>query len=109
MLPIFREVFGFQHLVNLNSAKKNFEGIDLGDKEEDKVAFQITSTSTNAKVKYTLKQFVLKGYFKDYQTLYIFILTEKEESYSEKDYSRIIQGKFRFSSKENILDSRDSH
>lgn len=106
LIPILKEVYGYENLINLNSEKKNFEGIDLGDKIK-KVAFQITASSDNTKIKQTLKQFVRNEYFKAYKTLFVFIITEKEANYSEKDYSEIIQGKFHFTSKENIIDHRD--
>ncbi len=106
LIPIFQEVFGYRHLVNLNREKINYAGIDLGDKV-NKVAFQITATSNNAKVKHTLNQFVKNNYYKDYNTLFIYIITEKEDSYSEREYHEIIQGKFKFSAKDNILDNRD--
>lgn len=106
LIPIFREIYDYDHLVNLNSTKKNYEGIDLADKKK-KVAFQITASSDNSKIKHTLKQFVKNEYYKEYKTLLIYIITEKEENYNEKEYPDIIKGKFQFSSKDHIVDHRD--
>lgn len=106
LIPIFKEIFDYQDLINLNSEKKNFEGIDLGDKKK-KVAFQITSSSTNSKILHTLKQFIQNEHYKIYNTLYIYIITEKADFYSEKEYSKIISGKFLFSAGSNIIDFRD--
>jgi len=50
------------HLVNLNRKKKNFPGIDLGD-DHDRVAFQVTSSTTLDKVKSTVQQFMHRAYY----------------------------------------------
>ena len=49
-IPILRSVYNLPHLVNLNRKQKNYPGIDLGD-DHDRVAFQVTSTTTLDKVK----------------------------------------------------------
>ena len=57
LILLFREVYGFQSLKNLNSTQvANYPGIDLGD-EEARVAFQITSTSDSDKINHTLELF----------------------------------------------------
>lgn len=71
------------NLVNINIIEKeNFPAIDLGDKSKS-TAIQVTSDSTSTKIKYTIKQFIEKGLFKDYRTL-IIILLKKKRKYSAK-------------------------
>lgn len=106
LIPIFKEVFGFKNLVNLNNEQNNIEGIDLGDSNA-KVSFQITSSSDNEKVKHTLRQFVKGEHHRTYNTLFIYILTEKQNSYSDREYPTIINNAFNFNKDHHILDYRD--
>jgi hypothetical protein len=78
----------------------------LGD-ETARVAFQITSTSNSEKIKDTLRKFVRYKLYKKYDRLIIYILTEKQQSYSGKGYEEIIQNKFAFDKDKNIWDYRD--
>lgn len=61
---------------------KNYAAIDLVDKK-NKIAFQITSTRELEKVKHTLYQFLKKRRFTEIDTLYHYILTDKQQSYSQ--------------------------
>jgi len=106
LIPIFKEVYGFKNLENLNNQNNNIEGIDLGDSKAG-VAYQITSSTDNEKVKHTLRQFVKAEHYKKYKTLFIYILTEKQNSYSDKEYPGIVNGTFDFSKDQHILDHRD--
>lgn len=60
------------------------------------VAFQITSTSNSEKIKKTLRKFVEYKLYEKYDSLIIYILTEKQQSYSGKGYEELIQNKFAF-------------
>jgi HEAT repeat protein len=107
LIPLFREVYGYTNLKNLNNTEgDNYPGIDLGD-EIARVALQITSTSSSKKVKETLRKFVDYEFYKKYDKLIIYILTEKQNSYSGKGYKEIIQGKFNFDKDADIIDYRD--
>ena len=58
LIPLFAELFGYKNLKTLNTPlQPNYPGIDLGD-ETARVAFQITSSADNEKLKETLTQFV---------------------------------------------------
>src|SRR5262245_35952612 len=58
LIPLLAEVFGYRNLNTLNTpAHPNFPGIDLGD-ETARVAVQVTSSTSNRKIKETLSQFV---------------------------------------------------
>ena len=107
LIPLFEEMFGYSELKNLNYTEEaNYPGIDLGD-EKARVAFQITSTATTEKVKNTLQKFVDYELYKKYDRLIIYILTEKQKSYSGSGYEQIIQGRFTFDKERDILDYRD--
>ena len=107
LIPLFAEIYGYKKLQNLNTTEHaNYPGIDLGD-EVSRVAFQITSTSNIGKVKDTLQKFVDHKLYKKYDRLIIYVLTERQKSYSEAAYKSIIQDKFDFNSGKDILDYRN--
>lgn len=106
LIPIFKEVFGYRDLENLNNQDNNISGIDIADKSA-KVAFQITATADNEKVKHTLRQFIKAEHYKKYKTIYIYVITERLDSYSDKDYSKILEDKIDFEKGKHIIDYRD--
>ena len=82
LIPVFNEVFNIK-LENLNSTQKNnFPAIDLAD-FQNKIAFQITSTSNFEKIKSTLETFFRNELHKYFDSLFIYILTQKKEKYPE--------------------------
>lgn len=107
LVPLFVEIFGYKNLKNLNdTAQANYPGIDLGD-ETARVAIQVTSSSDNEKIKDTLLKFIKYELYKKYDRLIIYILTNKQKTYSGSGHEEIIQGKFTFNKDENIKDYRD--
>lgn len=78
----------------------------MGD-EHARVAIQITSTSGLEKVKETLRKFLSHGLDKDYDRVIIYILTEKQKSYSSISLEEILQGRFSFDVEKDILDYTD--
>ncbi len=107
LVSLFRQIFNFPDLKNLNSAvKKDFPAIDLAD-DEAKIAFQITATSDSQKIKDTLKTFVEKELYKKYPRLVFYIISEKKDLYPEKTFADIIQGKFKFNIDIDIIDYKD--
>ncbi len=107
LIPLLAEVYGYTELKNLDSPEDpNHPAIDLGD-ETARVAFQVTSTSGSEKIKKTLRKFVERELYEKYDKLIIYILTEKQDSYSGKGYEEIIQGKFVFDKDKDIRDYRD--
>lgn len=106
LIPLLAEVYGYKNLKNLNYTENiNYPGVDLGD-ETARVAFQITSTPNSKKVKDTLYKFVKHKLYEKYDKLIIYILTEKQKSYSGRGYREIIQGKFNFDQDKDIQDYR---
>ena len=89
MVPVLRLLYDYKKLRNLNyTDEKNYPGIDLAD-DEAKIAFQITSTADNQKVKHTLEQIKKYHLDKKYDRFIVYILTGKKGRYSDKDYARI--------------------
>lgn len=107
LIPLLAEVYGYKNLKNLNFTEgSNFPSVDLGD-ETAKVAFQITATPGIKKVKHTLSKFIEYKLYEKYDRLIIYILTEKQNAYSDKEIKRIIQSKFCFDTKKDIWDYRN--
>lgn len=107
LIPLFSEVYGYCNLRNLNTTERtNYPAIDLVD-DDARVAFQITSRPDLGKVKDTLQEFSEWELYLKYDRLFIYILTEKQQSYSKDSCDRIVQGKFNFDPSRDILDYRD--
>ena len=107
LIPLFLEVYGYTDLKNLNvSEGSNFPAIDLGD-EKTRTAYQITSTHDSEKIKNTLKKFVDNRLYERYDRLIIYILTKKQDNYQGRKLDEIIEGKFTFDKKNDILDHSD--
>jgi hypothetical protein len=104
LIPLFAEVFGYKNLRNLNDTERaNFPGIDLAD-DTARVAFQVTSSPDNEKVKDTLRKFVKYELYKKYDRLVIYILTKKQNTYTGSGHDEIIQGSFTFDKDKDIID-----
>lgn len=87
MLPILRLLYDYKDLRNKNfTDARNYPGIDLAD-ETAKIAFQITSTSDNQKIKDTLRTIKFHQLDKVYKRFVVYILTNKQGKYSDKDYA----------------------
>jgi hypothetical protein len=84
----------------------NFPGIDLAD-DEKRVAIQVTSTATSEKIKHSLSEFVEHELYKQYDRLIVYILVEKQKTYSGTGFDEIIEGHFHFDIKRDIQDYRD--
>ncbi len=107
LVPLFRQIFDLPDLKNLNAAaKKNFPAIDLAD-DVVRIAYQVTATSDSQKIKDTLKIFVEKELYKKYPRLVFYIITEKKDSYPEKTFTDLTQGKFNFNIATDIIDYQD--
>ncbi len=110
ILPLFKEVYGYSQLRNLDvGADGNFPGIDLAD-DEARVAIQVTSTPGLDKVKHTLEQFLKDRpefqppLAKRYDRLIIYILTEKQKTYSQESIDSLLNNGFPFVASEHVWD-----
>jgi DNA polymerase III delta prime subunit len=107
LIPVFKEVYDYRNLKNLNHHKKNYPAIDLGD-ETAKISIQVTATSDSGKIQETLRGFIKNEYHLTYERVQVYILTEKEEyKCSEKTFRDITNGKIQFDKNQDILDCRD--
>ncbi|NPV54884.1 MAG: SMEK domain-containing protein [Firmicutes bacterium] len=107
LIPLFKIVYGLDNLKNLNTEEEaNYPGIDLGD-DVARVAVQVTATSESEKIKDTLRKFVKYKLYEKYDRLIIYILTEKQRSYSGSGFDEIIQGRITFDKNRDIMDYRD--
>lgn len=106
LIPILRAAYNLPQLVNLNRRQKNFPGIDLGD-DHDRVAFQVTSTTSLEKVKKTLTTFMDNQFFNTFDELFVLTLTKKQSSYSQAPLDRITQDRFVFIAQKNVIDLGD--
>jgi hypothetical protein len=76
LIKILNEIYCCD-LKNVNYEEgKTYSSIDLRDKTR-KIAFQVTSTAGFEKVKETLSKFIKKQLHKEYDKLFIFVITEK--------------------------------
>lgn len=105
-IPILKAAYRLPNLVNLNRKRKNYPGIDLGD-DHDRVAFQITSTTTLDKVKSTVRQFMDRAYYNSFDELYVLTLTPKQSSYSQQSIDALLTDQFSFNCKKHIIDLGD--
>jgi hypothetical protein len=105
-IPILKSIYNLPHLVNLNRKQKNFPGIDLGD-DHDRVAFQVTSTTTLDKVKFTVRQFMDRAYYNTFDELFILMLARKQSSYSQASVNELLNDQFAFNCKKHIIDLGD--
>ncbi|OFX60166.1 MAG: hypothetical protein A2046_15325 [Bacteroidetes bacterium GWA2_30_7] len=117
LIPILNITFDTQ-LINLNTEKANYPGIDLATDEHitigctktNKIAFQITSINNIEKIKKTLEEYVKGKFYEKFDEIYIYNLIEKQNSYqnaSIKEVAKIVDGKFEFDLNKNVIDRVD--
>ncbi|MBF9254275.1 SMEK domain-containing protein [Pontibacter sp. 172403-2] len=103
LVPVLNEVLGLQ-LENLNtSQRKNFPAIDLAD-FKNRVAIQVTSTSSLDKIKSTLETFGRHNLHQQFDVLFIYVITEKRGQYNEAKIAEVIPEGFSFIAEEHIID-----
>lgn len=102
LIGIFDIIFNCK-FENVNYREnKVYPSIDLRDRK-NRIAIQVTASSHFEKIKHTLSEFVANNFYKDYDALYIYVITERHKSYSQKSIDAIVGGMFTFSTK-NIID-----
>ena len=77
VLPVFRRVFGAPNLRNANAGTNTFPDIDLVD-DTTKLAVQVTTERTSAKVTRTLRGFLSRNGHRRYQRVIVFVLTDAD-------------------------------
>jgi hypothetical protein len=99
-------VFALPGLRNLNQEKKNFPGLDLAD-DAAGVAYQVTATPDLSKIKNSLRTSIVAGLHATYPRIRVYILTEKQASYSQTAIDAVTQGRMEFDGGRDIQDYRD--
>jgi hypothetical protein len=104
LVPVLNLVFDLK-LENLNSTKKNnFPAVDLAD-FENRVAFQITSTSSTQKIKETLEKVEKYDLHDHFDIIYFYILSQKQEKYPNHKIQEVTPKSLTFDPNEHIIDN----
>jgi len=104
---IFKELYGFKYLRNLNDDEKNnFPGIDLAD-DNARVGIQVTSDKSLEKIKDSIGKAIKYNLHEKYDRIIIYILTRKQRSYSAVSISKVCDDKIAFDIGSDILDFTD--
>src|SRR5690606_840818 len=102
MIPILNILFG-TNLSNENDKVKNADSIDLLDTNK-RIAFQITASYKLEKIKTTLTKLMASSYRSKFDKLYVYVLTEKQKSYSQPPLTKIVGKKMKFEARTDIID-----
>ncbi|NTU45841.1 MAG: SMEK domain-containing protein [Chlorobiaceae bacterium] len=93
-------------LKNVNYEEgKTYPSIDLRDTTK-RISIQVTSTANLEKVKHTLTKFIENNLQKDFDKLYIFIITKKQSKYNQEKINKLLKGLFVFNTTD-IIDRTD--
>ena len=103
---VLREICNFPGIRSLNAEQSDFPAIDLAD-DDARVAIQVTASSDIDKVKHTITTFLNNELDSQYDRLIVYVLTTKQNSYSQKALGKVLANKFAFSANEDIWDYRD--
>ncbi|MDQ1886664.1 SMEK domain-containing protein [Aeromonas salmonicida] len=107
LIPIFAVAFNCPNLCNQNRIRMNFPAVDLGC-ETSKVSIQITSDSSTNKMCETLEKFESHGLGGKFDSLYIYVITEKKKSYSSQKLTMAVRNiSINFTPSDDILDFED--
>lgn len=90
------------NLKNSNSRNKNAVAIDLED-IKNKIAVQVTSTSSKTKIQDTLDKFFAHNLNEKFEILLVFILGKKQKKYNQLK----VKNDFNFDPNEHIFDFSD--
>jgi hypothetical protein len=105
LLPVFQLALEAPKLRNLNKQAANFPYIDLAD-DRSRLAVQVTTERSAAKVTETLTNFISRNYHKRYKRLVFFILTGNRVSFSAKSkgvWQKICRRKLRFNPATDVI------
>lgn len=106
-IPVFKVAFGCPDLRNQNRIRMNFPAVDLGC-ETSRTSIQITSDSSSGKVSETLEKFESHNLSSNFDSLYVYVITERRDSYTSKKLTEAINKlSIKFDTSNNILDLRD--
>jgi hypothetical protein len=107
LVPVFKIAFACPDLCNQNRIKMHFPAVDLGCKYS-RTSIQITSDSSSSKVRETLEKFESHNLSSDFDSLYVYVITERQNSYSSQKLTEAANKlSIKFDTLSNILDYRD--
>ena len=107
LIPVFKIAFDCPDLCNQNRIQMNFPAVDLGCKTS-RTSIQITSDSSSSKVCETLEKFESHNLISDFDSLYVYVITERQNSYSSQKLTEAAKKlSIKFDTSSNILDYRD--
>ena len=107
LIPIFAIAFNCPDLCNQNRIQMNFPAVDLGC-ETSRTSIQITSDSSSSKVRETLEKFETHGFGNDFDSLYVYVITERQKSYTSQKLTEAATSlSIEFDPSSDILDFRD--
>jgi hypothetical protein len=84
----------------------NFPAVDLGD-DIKRIAVQVTASPSLEKIKDTIATFRRNGLSSRFDRLVIVVITQRQNSYSQKAIDIASSGELRLSAIEDILDHKD--
>ncbi|MGZ8159999.1 MAG: SMEK domain-containing protein [Methylobacter sp.] len=106
VLGLFQEILNLPQLRNLNATEReSFPGIDLAD-DTERLAVQVTATTSLEKIKDTLSTFQRHNLNKSYDRLVVYVLTHRQNTYSQSSINAVVRGRFNFNAKDDIFDFR---
>jgi len=107
LIPLFKIAFDCPDLCNQNRIQMNFPAVDLGCKTS-RISIQITSDSSSSKVRETLVKFESHNLSSDFDSLYVYVITEKQNSYSSQRLTEAVNSlSIVFDPSRNIIDFHD--
>lgn len=107
LIPILAIAFDCPKLCNQNRIRMNFPAVDLGC-ATSRTSIQITSDSSSSKVRETLEKFKSHNLSSDFDSLYVYVITERLNSYTSKKLIETSKNlSIAFDTSSNILDYRD--
>lgn len=99
---LLNRCYGF-HLANLNEEKKNFPGIDLGDRGRG-IGVQVTAEKGSTKLNDTIQTMIGKKVYEEFPHLIFFVLGRKQKKYTVTQNGQTLLD---FDAEKDILDFGD--
>jgi len=107
IIPIFAIAFKCPDLRNQNRVQMNFPAVDLGC-VTSRTSIQITSDPSSNKICETLEKFKSHNLSNDFDKLYVYVITERQNSYTSKKLEVAITDlSIEFDPSTAILDCQD--
>jgi len=107
LIPIFAIAFNCPDLCNQNRIQMNFPAVDLGCRTS-RISIQITSDSSSSKVSETLEKFESHGLVSDFDSLYVYVITERQKSYTSQKLTEAANNlSIKFDPSSDIIDFHD--